>query len=160
MDSNDIPPGPYSEHDLRRQWNSQADGFNQWDSLDSSEQLAWAQARAIAAVWRPTPEAAPVATNKEQPLPPHIAITYQPKSVYQPLRPAQPPSPQLTPPAAPAGGLVERVAAVIADDDALAPLADLWHVDARAAIREVAAWIDQQGQHGCSLLLREEVDRG
>jgi hypothetical protein len=52
------------------------------------------------------------------------------------------------------------VAAVIADDDALAPLADLWHVDARAAIREVAAWIDQQGQHGCSLLLREEVDRG
>jgi hypothetical protein len=30
--------------------------------------------------------------------------------------------------------------------------------DARAAIREVAAWLDQQGQYGCSLLLREEVE--
>ena len=38
----------------------------------------------------PAPEAAPVATDEEQPLPPHIAMTYQPKSVYQPLRPAQP----------------------------------------------------------------------
>jgi hypothetical protein len=44
-----VPPGPYSEHDLRTQWNAQADEFNQWESLDSSEQLAWAQARAIAA---------------------------------------------------------------------------------------------------------------
>jgi hypothetical protein len=35
----------------------------------------------------PTPEAPPVATDEVQPLPPHIAITYQPKSVYQPLRP-------------------------------------------------------------------------
>jgi hypothetical protein len=37
---------------------------------------------------------------------------------------------------APAGSLVERVAAAIADNDA--PV-DLWHDDARAAIREVAA---------------------
>ena len=36
----------------------------------------------------------------------------------------------------PAGSLVERVAAAIADNDA--PV-DLWHDDARAAIREVAA---------------------
>jgi hypothetical protein len=44
-----VEPGPFSEHDLREQWNAQADDFNQWESLDSSEQLAWAQTRAIAA---------------------------------------------------------------------------------------------------------------
>jgi hypothetical protein len=44
-----VEPGPFSEHDLREQWNAQADEFNQWESLDSSEQLAWAQTRAIAA---------------------------------------------------------------------------------------------------------------
>jgi hypothetical protein len=58
------------------------------------------------------------------------------------------------PPTAPAGGLVERMADVIGDD----PLSP-WEEDARAAIREVAAWLDQQGQHGCSLLLREEAGR-
>ena len=56
-----IEPGPFSEHDLRQQWNAQADEFNQWESLDSSEQLAWAQTRAVAAdrflppVAKPTP---------------------------------------------------------------------------------------------------------
>ena len=56
-----IEPGPFSEHDLRQQWNAQADELNQWESLDSSEQLAWAQTRAIAAdrflppVAKPTP---------------------------------------------------------------------------------------------------------
>jgi hypothetical protein len=34
-----------------------------------------------------------------------------------------------------------------------------WLPEARVAIREVALWLDQQGQHGCSLLLRQEVDR-
>jgi len=47
--SEQIPPGPYSEDELRKQWNNQADEHNQWESLDLSEQLAWAQARAIAA---------------------------------------------------------------------------------------------------------------
>jgi hypothetical protein len=56
---------------------------------------------------------------------------------------------------APAGGLVERVVKVIADRDGT----ELWHEDVRAAIREVAAWLDQYGCHGCSLWLREEVDR-
>ena len=56
-----VEPGPFSENDLREQWNAQADELNQWESLDSSEQLAWAQARAIAAdqllppVTKPTP---------------------------------------------------------------------------------------------------------
>ena len=56
-----VEPGPLSEHDLREQWNAQAGEFNQWESLDTSEQLAWAQTRAIAAdrflppVAKPTP---------------------------------------------------------------------------------------------------------
>jgi hypothetical protein len=70
---------------------------------------------------------------------------------------AQPPAAQPAPVAAPAGGLVDRVTNAIAHSDGPA---ELWHDDARAAIREVAAWLDQQGQHGCSLLLREEADRG
>ena len=51
-------------------------------------------------------------------------------------------------PPAPAGGLVERLAG-----QPLNPAV------ARAAIREVAAWLDQRGMHGCSLWLREEADR-
>jgi len=67
----------------------------------------------------------------------------------------KPPAAQPSPPAAPAGGLVERVVKVIADPDGPA---ELWHDDARAAIREVAAWMDECGQHGCSLWLRDEAD--
>jgi len=51
--------GPISERDLIQQWNAQADEFNQWESLDSGEQLAWAQARAIAADRNSRPEPAP-----------------------------------------------------------------------------------------------------
>jgi len=47
-EGNDIPAGPLSEQDLCQQWNAQADKFNQWNSLESSEQLAWAQSRAVA----------------------------------------------------------------------------------------------------------------
>jgi hypothetical protein len=66
-DAGQVEPGPFSEHDLREQWNAQADEFNQWESLDSSEQLAWAQTRAIhdviiAAITRwPAPVAQPAA---------------------------------------------------------------------------------------------------
>jgi hypothetical protein len=62
------------------------------------------------------------------------------------------PSPQPAPPTAPAGGLVERVCGEITGDYYPS-------IDARAAIRHVAAWLDLQGQHGCSLLLREEANR-
>jgi hypothetical protein len=31
--------------------------------------------------------------------------------------------------------------------------------EARAAIREVAAWLDTKGQHGCSLWMREELQQ-
>ena len=43
------PPTPISAHDLAIQWNRQADQSEQWDSLELYEQLAFAQARAIAA---------------------------------------------------------------------------------------------------------------
>jgi hypothetical protein len=52
-------------------------------------------------------------------------------------------------PAAPAGGLVERVCRQL----------PLRPVEARAAIREVAAWLDLRGMRGCALWLREEMDR-
>lgn len=56
-------------------------------------------------------------------------------------------------PPAPAGGLVERLAGVWNHGQPLHPAA------ARAVIREVAAWLDERGLHGCSLWLREEGDR-
>ena len=59
-----------------------------------------------------------------------------------------------TPPAAPVGGLAERVRAAIIDDMVISDLAA-----ASASIREVAAWLDERGMHGCSLWLREEMDR-
>ena len=61
---------------------------------------------------------------------------------------------QPAPPTAPAGGLVERVAAVMHPN---CPRA--FRGEARAAIREMAAWLDRRGQHGCSLLLREAAGR-
>ena len=62
-----VEPGPFSEHELRQQWNAQADEFNQWESLDSSEQLAWAQARAIAADRNGRPAAQPAAQPVDVP---------------------------------------------------------------------------------------------
>jgi hypothetical protein len=62
------------------------------------------------------------------------------------------PTPEAAPVVTPAGGLVEMVCGEMTGDDDPS-------IDARAAIREVAAWLDQQGQHGCSLLLREEAGR-
>jgi len=47
LTSDEILPGPFSVDDLRRAWNQQADEHNQWDSLDSDEQLAWAQVQSI-----------------------------------------------------------------------------------------------------------------
>jgi hypothetical protein len=58
---------------------------------------------------------------------------------------------------APAGGLVERVAKAIHPSICADP--NLYRYESRAAIREVAEWLDQRGMHGCALWLREEVDR-
>ena len=44
-----VTPKPIPEHELEQQWNSQADAFKQWTNLSLGEQLAWAQARAVAA---------------------------------------------------------------------------------------------------------------
>lgn len=38
---------PIPEAELAAAWNRQADKFNQWDSLESDEQLAWAQELAV-----------------------------------------------------------------------------------------------------------------
>jgi hypothetical protein len=50
---------------------------------------------------------------------------------------------------APAGGLVERVAAAVAVAEE-----ETWTGEARAAILAVAEWLDTRGQHGFSLWLR------
>jgi hypothetical protein len=60
-------------------------------------------------------------------------------------------------PAASVGGLVERVAQSLSAASGL-PSGN-WDHCADAAIREVAEWLDRWGQHGCSLLLRQEADR-
>jgi hypothetical protein len=61
------------------------------------------------------------------------------------------------PPPAPAGGLVEKVEAVIRPSIPGDP--NLYRYESRAAIREVAAWLDQRGMHGCALWLHEEAGR-
>jgi hypothetical protein len=53
------PQGPIPEAELAAMWNQQADSFNQWESLDSGEQLAWAQARALARWGRPAVKPVP-----------------------------------------------------------------------------------------------------
>jgi hypothetical protein len=60
---------------------------------------------------------------------------------------ATPPEP------APAGSLVEAVVEAMKCAEAS------WSGEARAAILAVAEWLDTKGQHGCSLWLREEVER-
>jgi hypothetical protein len=61
--------------------------------------------------------------------------------------------------AAPARGLLERVESVLAQVEPEQNGFTSEDKAARAAIREIAAWLDQRGQHGCSLWLREEADR-
>jgi len=113
----------------------------------------------------PTPEAAPVATDEEL-LAMRSWSSHGPtfdsdlvefgRSCYDLGRQHGAAAAQPAPPVAPAGGLVERVVKVIADPDGPA---ELWHDDDRAAIREVAAWLDERGMHGCPLWLREEAGR-
>lgn len=63
------PEGPIPESELADMWNQQADSFNQWESLDSGEQLEWAQARAIARCVRPAIK--PVSVAERLPGPEH-----------------------------------------------------------------------------------------
>jgi len=94
----------------------------------------------------PTPEAAPVATDDE------LCSAYDSASrrsfgsavraVYDLGRQhgaPQPPAAQPAPQPAPAGGLVERVEKAL---ERSYTLENDWETEARAAIREVAAWLD------------------
>jgi hypothetical protein len=63
------------------------------------------------------------------------------RAILEPMEPEAQPAED----AAPAGGLVERIAFT----------AGCGNGTARAVILEVAAWLDRRGQHGCSLWLRE-----
>jgi hypothetical protein len=72
----------------------------------------------------------------------------------------------VTPPntSALADSLVERVAKALLRSEDGGCWTDTdsavnWKPEARAAIREVAAWLDTKGQHGCSLWMREEAER-
>jgi hypothetical protein len=110
----------------------------------------------------PTPEAAPVATDQELcnacnrgrrrcGFGPALRSVYDLGRQHGAAQPAPPP--------APAGELVGMVGEAMERDYVIADIEGTWDAQARAAIREVAAWLDQQCQHGCSLLLREEADR-
>jgi CCR4-NOT transcriptional regulation complex NOT5 subunit len=57
--------------------------------------------------------------------------------------------------ARPAAGLVDMVEEAI-----ITGMVDSDRQAARAAIRDVATWLDIKGQHGCSLWLREEANHG
>jgi hypothetical protein len=63
--------------------------------------------------------------------------------------------------AAPAGGLVEKVASAMGPStQAAMDAGELPFGTASTAICEVAAWLDTRGQPGCSALLREEIING
>jgi len=65
------------------------------------------------------------------------------------------------PPPAPAGGLVWGLTCELAKEMSerrVGPGFECTPI-ALAAIREVAAWLDQRGLHGCARWLREEIDR-
>jgi hypothetical protein len=107
---------------------------------------------------QPTPEVAPVATDKELCRAFNSTSEYgfgpALRAVYNLDRQhgaAQPPAAQPTPPAAPAGGLVERVEARAGGDG-------------HAAIREVAAWLRElrprkKDCYHAALSLEQETDQ-
>ena len=136
------------EEYLADAWNQQADEFNQWESLDPSVQLDWAQARAVA-VDR-NRRAALVQPGGWGPLPTNcIDSEHQGEDLE--LLPGQD--------AAPARDLLKRVGSSLAQVEPEQNGFTSEDKAARVAIREVAAWLDQRGQHGCSVWLREEADR-
>jgi hypothetical protein len=101
-----------------------------------------------------TPKAAPVATDEELLSVAELErfLTHAYRACYNLGRQhgaAQPRAALAAPPVAPAGELVDKICRQL----------PLRPVEIRAVIRVVAAWLDQQGQHGCSLLLRKEADQ-
>jgi len=133
-ESEQIPPGPYSEHDLRTQWNAQADEYNQWESLDLSEQLAWAQACAVDMSEYTDSEWAEIKRGEQE------------SSATQPASPVLP-----------AGGLVERLRTSVRRRYPQGVY--LLDSECQVAIREVAAWLDLEGYNRAANDLRDEAGR-
>ncbi len=71
--------------------------------------------------------------------------------------PTTPPAAPVPPAASPAEGLVESVARIIASDSSEG--LESFQCISKDVIYGVAAWLDIRGQHGCSALLREEIDQ-
>jgi hypothetical protein len=119
----------------------------------------------------PTPEPAPVATD-EQILAMRSWSSHGPtfdsdlvefgRACYNLGRQhgaAQLPAAQPTPPPAPAGGLVERLAHAIFTAEGDGNTED-WRPEARAAIREVAAWMrENETGYNAACWLEQEADR-
>ena len=134
------------------------------DALEAAHrEAAMDELREASADLQPTPEAAPVATDQElfavaelERFPIHAY-----RACYNLGREhgaAQPPAAQPAPPVAPAGGLVERVTMAL---ERSYTLENDWSAEARAAIREVAAWLHEFGYRAAPAdLLEQEANRG
>jgi hypothetical protein len=136
-----------------------------------AEQMAGDELLKLANCQPPTPEAAPVATDEELFSAYDAPYGFAPalRAVYDLGRQhgaAQLPAAQPAPPVAPAGGLVERVAEKMGpQSQAAMDAGELPYGAARAAIREVAAWLrsDYGGREGYGTswanLIEEEANR-
>ena len=150
-----------------------AEEIEAWISYGDEADCADAHAvvdRARAALAAPTPEAVPVATDKEL-LAMRKWSRHWPAFDYDPLEfgracynlgrkhgAAQPPAAQPTPPPAPAAGLVERVTK--ASHPSVCADPNLYMHEARAAIREVAAWMrENETGYNAACWLEQEADQ-
>jgi hypothetical protein len=118
-----------------------AEGLPDSPTVEGSEPIEWVEARCAEAlaVIRPVMRQHGIRTSEW---------------------PAAAPAPA-PPPAASADGLLEKVASGLGPaTQAAMEGGALPYGIAYAAIREVAAWLDTRGQHGCSVLLREEIIDG
>jgi hypothetical protein len=119
-----------------------------WIERDSQGHVYGTQdliTRARAALAEPVGDLAEKLIAESKPLDPELAAVLTTEArwdLYEVSSTAQPPAAQPTPPPAPAGGLVKRVAEKMGpQSQAAMDAGELPYGAARAAIREVAAWM-------------------